>query len=255
MIIGSLTRVSKTNPGTSGHVTDTQYFNPTGPKYYVLRCQFILFLFRNLSNTQTDMDKIILKNLKFDLAVGFDAWRRYGKPQPVSVNLEIHPRSNFEAAAAQDDVSLSLDYGKLYKSIAATLANSGPHQTIHVLIDQLAQLMPEYAFLDIDILFPKALLQVNGGLLYRLQVDNSTLGVMTPSLTLDVKGIACSCIIGVNPHERLYKQSLSMDISFPVITTALGPEPTETHYTAELHDMVDEIIEVYSNTLRHIPIR
>ncbi|KAJ9612765.1 hypothetical protein H2204_014934 [Knufia peltigerae] len=197
------------------------------------------------------MDKIILKNLKFDLAVGFDAWRRYGKPQPVSVNLEIHPRSNLEAAAAQDDVSLSLDYGKLYKSIAATLANSGPHQTIHVLIDQLAQLMPEYAFLDIDILFPKALLQVNGGLLYRLQVDNSTLGVMTPSLTLDVKGIACSCIIGVNPHERLYKQSLSMDISFPVITTALGPEPTETHYTAELHDMVDEIIERVKGSSYH----
>ncbi|KAJ9503071.1 hypothetical protein H2202_001224 [Exophiala xenobiotica] len=189
------------------------------------------------------MDKVILKGLKFELAVGFDAWRRPGKPQPVSITVEIHPRSNFEAAAAQDDVKLSLDYGKLYKRISGSLEKFGECSTIHVLISQLAQLMPDYAFLDMDILFPKALLQVNGGVLYRLQIDNSTPGLVTPTLTLDVKGIGCRCIIGVNPHERLYKQSLSIDISIPVITTALGPEPTEKQYTDELHKMVEEVID------------
>merc|ERR1712000_166016 len=204
-----------------------------------------------LTNSPLEMDKVILKNLKFDLAVGFDAWRRYGKPQPVSITVEIHPRSNLEAAAAQDDVNLSLDYGKLYKSISGSLTNSGAYPTIHVLISQLAQFVPEYAFLDMDILFPKALLQVNGGVLYRLQVDNSTPGLITPNLTLDIKGITCSCIIGVNPHERLYKQSLSIDISIPVITTALGPEPTEEHYTAELHDMVEEVIDRVKGSSYH----
>ncbi|KAI1616844.1 Dihydroneopterin aldolase-domain-containing protein [Exophiala viscosa] len=196
------------------------------------------------------MDKVILKNLKFDLAVGLDAWRRFGKPQPVSITVEVVPTSNLEAAAAQDNVNLSLDYGKLYKTLAGNLTN-GEYPTIHVLISSLAEMMPDYAFLDIDIHFPKALLLVTGGVLYRLQVDNSTPGVTTPSLTLDIKQIACACIIGVNPHERLYKQSLFIDVSIPIITTALGPKPTEAHYTAELHDMVQEIVEKVDGSSYH----
>jgi dihydroneopterin aldolase len=190
------------------------------------------------------MDKVILKNLKFDIAVGLDAFRRFGKPQPVCITLEVQPSTNLEAAAAQDDVNLTMDYGKLYKAISNRLQEAPLHPTVNVLISRLAEMVPNYALLDIDIFFPKALLQATGGVLYRFQVDNSSPGVAIPSLTLSVQKIACSCIIGVNPHERFYKQSVFLDISVPHTATVLGPAAVEEHYTAELHDMTQEVVEV-----------
>lgn len=190
------------------------------------------------------MDKVILKNLRLDLAVGLDAWRRFGKPQPVSITLEVQPTSGFEAAAARDDVSLTTDYGKLYKRVSAGLTETGVFPTIDSLISQLADLVPDYAVLDIDIFLPKALLQVTGGVLYRLHVDNSGPGGPIPSLSVTIKQVTCHCIIGVNPHERLYKQTLVLDISVPIIATLLAPGSSEEHYTAALHDMVQEVVEV-----------
>ncbi|KIX03347.1 dihydroneopterin aldolase [Rhinocladiella mackenziei CBS 650.93] len=197
------------------------------------------------------MDKIILKNLRLDLAVGLDAWRRWGKPQPVSITLEVQPVSNFEAAAARDDVSLSMDYGKLYKRIASGLKEVDVYPAIHVLISRLSELVSEYAQLDIEILLPKALLPANGGVLYRFQVDRSAVEVATSTLTLTIQQIACSCIIGVNPRERLYKQSLFLDISLPVMTTAVGPGQSEEPYEAALHDMVYEVAERVEGSSYH----
>lgn len=197
------------------------------------------------------MDKVILQNLKFDLAVGLDAWRRFGKPQPVLITLEVQPTQNLEAAAAKDDVNLSIDYGKLYKSLSSALKTVESYPTIHVLMIQLSELVVDYTQLDIDILLPKALLQANGGVLYNFQIDRSAPEVATSTLSLTIKQIACSCIVGVNPHERLYKQSIFLDISVPIMGSAVGVGPLEEPYAAALHDMVHEVWERVEGSTYH----
>lgn len=189
------------------------------------------------------MDKVILKNLRFDLVVGLDAWRRWNKPQPVLISLEVQPSSNFETAAAKDDVSLTMDYGKLYKKISAGLALVPQFATVQMLITQISELVTDYLVLDIDILLPKAVLQSRGGVLYRSQFDKSSSDIPAFSLTMTIKEIACDCIIGVNPHERIYKQSLFFDISVPFIGP-LSSSVDNAEDSEKLHNMVQEVIAV-----------
>ncbi|KIW97731.1 dihydroneopterin aldolase [Cladophialophora bantiana CBS 173.52] len=199
------------------------------------------------------MDKVILKNMRFDIPVGLDAWRRFRKPQPVSITIEAQPTSTLEPAASKDDVNLSLDYGKLYKKILAAFKDADPEAfpTIYALIALLSDMVPNCGLLAIDISLPKALLQARGGVLYQYQVDKSVLETDTSSLTVTVKQIACICIIGVNPQERIYKQTLLIDISVPIADPALGVGALEEHYTAALHDMVQTVCERVAGSAYH----
>src|ERR1700760_673963 len=91
------------------------------------------------------MDKVILKNMPFNIAVGLDQWRRFHKAQPVLITLEVQPTSTLEPAAAKDDVRLSMDYGKLYKRISASFkeADVEAFPTVHALIAHLVDLVPD----------------------------------------------------------------------------------------------------------------
>ncbi|KIW23644.1 dihydroneopterin aldolase [Cladophialophora immunda] len=199
------------------------------------------------------MDKVILKNMRFDIPVGLDAWRRFRKPQPVSITIEAQPTSTLEPAASKDDVNLSLDYGKLYKKILAAFKDADPEAfpTIYSLIALLSNMVPNCGLLTLDISLPKALLQARGGVLYQYQVDKSELEIDTSSLSVTVKQIACNCIIGVNPQERIYKQTVFVDISVPLVDPALGVGALEEHYTAALHDMVQTVCERVAGSAYH----
>ena len=118
------------------------------------------------------MDTVILRDLKFDLAVGLDAWRRPGKLQPVLLTINLQPRPNFEAAALQDDVNLTLDYGKLYKNVQAIIKDK-QYGNIQGLILDLAKVIEGYKLLNVDVELPKALLRVKEGLHYHLRIDRS----------------------------------------------------------------------------------
>jgi FolB domain-containing protein len=199
------------------------------------------------------MDKVILKNMPFDLAIGLDQWRRFHKPQPVLITIEAQPVTTLEPAAAKDDVNLSLDYGKMYKRIASVLGDADPDTfpTVRAVISRLVDLIPDCGVIDIEILLPKALPQSLGGVLYRYQVDKSEIEADTSSLALTIKQIGCNCIVGVNPHERLYKQTVFVDISVPVVDPAVGVTAPEDHYTAALHDMVHTVWERVEGSTYH----
>ena len=190
------------------------------------------------------MDKVILKGIKFDLAVGSDAWRRSAKPQPVIIDLEIQPVSSFEAAAAKDDLNLTLDYGKPYKKLVADLTRTGSYPNIHWLIAHISDIIADYAVLGIEISLPKALLPARLGLLYHAQVDKSVKGATTSSLSLTIRQIAVDCIIGVNPHERAFKQSLSIDISVPILGSSLDTSHNDESDDHGLQDLTQEVAEV-----------
>jgi dihydroneopterin aldolase len=189
------------------------------------------------------MDIVILRNLKFDLAIGRDAWRRPGKPQPVSITVNLLPKQTFEAAALEDDVNLTLDYGLLYKRIQANIKDKRYGNIQGFMLD-LAQVIDGYKLLNVDIVLPKALLDATGGLHYHLRVEKSAPDQVDATWSVAIKSIVCSCIVGVNPHERLFKQRLSFDIVLS------GPQPLDPSVDGQavadegLHDMVKDIVEV-----------
>jgi dihydroneopterin aldolase len=69
-------------------------------------------------------DYIHLRNIQlpFALYVVPDPWRRYDKPQPATISVRVsYPSKLISRAAEADTVTRTLDYGKLYRKIAADL--------------------------------------------------------------------------------------------------------------------------------------
>ena len=160
------------------------------------------------------MDVVLLRNLRFELAVGSDAWHRRGKPQPVTISLEIGSGVAIQNAAAGDDVSKALDYGKLYKLIYRKLTTSNTHfRDVHALQDAVRSCIASNISVKIEINLPKALLRAEGGLTYS-RVEEYKDDYLLPVETLRISGIRCACIIGVNPHERLEKQVVIVGLIF-----------------------------------------
>ncbi|KAL6236897.1 hypothetical protein BDW75DRAFT_98504 [Aspergillus navahoensis] len=62
------------------------------------------------------LDSVCLRNIQLPLPAAPDPWHRNGKPQPCTASLKLS-YSSAVAAANADDVSLSLDYGKLYRRL------------------------------------------------------------------------------------------------------------------------------------------
>jgi FolB domain-containing protein len=171
---------------------------------------------RSKSCATPTKDVVFLRNLALHIPIGPDAWHREGKPQPVLLSIRI--AYDVAQAAATDDVSKTLDYGKLSKSITALCTNSKSQFSavggfaqalidlvLHDLVDKTT------VQIDLDILLPKAVLRAQGGLRYKKREawpgdsGDCDIGV------LSVEGVHCACIIGVNAHERREKQTIMLD--------------------------------------------
>ncbi|KAL4896900.1 hypothetical protein BDV59DRAFT_190815 [Aspergillus ambiguus] len=72
------------------------------------------------------LDSVQLRNIQLPLPVAPEAWHRPGKSQPCTASLKLS-YSSAVAAAIADDVSLSLDYGKLYRRIDEDIRQMGKH--------------------------------------------------------------------------------------------------------------------------------
>ncbi|KAF7116012.1 hypothetical protein CNMCM5793_003845 [Aspergillus hiratsukae] len=72
------------------------------------------------------LDSVQLRNIQLPLPVAPDPWHRDGKPQPCTASLKLSYSSAIAAAAA-DDVNLSLDYGRLYRRLEEDIRNMGKH--------------------------------------------------------------------------------------------------------------------------------
>ena len=66
------------------------------------------------------VDTIQLRNIQLPLPVAPEAWRRSGKRQPCTATIRVSYASSVGAAEA-DDVTKTLDYGKLLKRVTADL--------------------------------------------------------------------------------------------------------------------------------------
>ncbi|KAL4810411.1 dihydroneopterin aldolase domain protein [Aspergillus unguis] len=68
------------------------------------------------------LDSVRLRNIQLPLPAAPDPWHRSGKAQPCTASLKLS-YSSAVAAADADDVSLSLDYGKLYRRLEEDVHN------------------------------------------------------------------------------------------------------------------------------------
>jgi dihydroneopterin aldolase len=191
------------------------------------------------------MDVVILRNLRFELAVGSDAWLRRGKPQPVSISLEIGSGVAIQNAAAGDDVSKALDYGKLYKLIHRKLTTSNVHfRDVHALQDAVRNCIASNISVKTEINLPKALLRAEGGLTYS-RVEEYKDDYLLPVETLSISGIRCACIIGVNPHERLEKQFVIVDLIFTETPEGAPNSATARRVPADKYQAITaDVVEV-----------
>lgn len=186
-----------------------------------------------------DVNTVFLKDMPFLLSVGKDAWNRENKPQPVRITLRVNNVKSIHDAAASDDVSRSLDYGKLYKSIQSKLGNPGGQHCFSDIAKQVlaAVEVPETSS-SVEVDFPKAALRAEGGLRYTVNCDKER-DVTNVHKTLQILGIKCACVIGVNPHERREKQIVVVSLTFRgTYNTAV--EIALYHY----HEIIEMVVKV-----------
>jgi dihydroneopterin aldolase len=163
-------------------------------------------------SSKMDINTVFLRDMSFFLAVGKDAWQRE-KVQPIHITLQVDNVKSVYSAAANDYVSQSLDYGKLYKNIQSRL----PHEKLFLSVREIAtQLLDSIdrpaVGASMEISLPKAVLRAEGGLLYTF--ETSSINAVEKRETLHLRGVKCACIIGVNPHERKRKQIVVVDLTF-----------------------------------------
>ncbi|KAJ5390704.1 uncharacterized protein N7496_001772 [Penicillium cataractarum] len=82
----------------------------------------------HIPTTPAVLDSVRLRNIELPLPAAPDPWHRPDKPQPCTASLKLSYSSAI-AAAEQDDVSLSLDYGKLFRRLETDVREMAHHTT------------------------------------------------------------------------------------------------------------------------------
>ena len=178
--------------------------------FLVLTDTHFLESFRMNDGKSQQTDRVILRRIPFSVTVGLDAWGRH-KPQPVLLSLEIP--YDFQKAAVTDDVSQTLDYGKLYKSLTNKLVD--PSESTAELALRIRDVIQPVEFFQANVVLPKGNLRADGGLHFAFEFRAGESPRETVVMqNLSIKGIRCPCIVGVNPHEREVKQIVVVNIDY-----------------------------------------
>lgn len=165
------------------------------------------------------LDTIYLHNLELSVVFGPDAWNRPDRPQPIILSLQLQIDNT--SAGNVDDIRNTFSYSQICKDVMAKL-DSKTFMSIDHLTSELAGLADNWPGeeLKMQAMAPKAMLRVEGGFgrefsLKRIETKThgfKTLNWHVGSHEWVIKGLKLACIIGVNHHERLEKQNISIDI-------------------------------------------
>lgn len=166
------------------------------------------------------MDTISLRNFHMTAVIGHDAWNRPGKLQPIVLTLKL--LIDTTSAGTSDEIGHTFSYGQMCKD---AIVLSGAHFRS---IDELTTNLVRIAFaknwpgesLQISLVAPKALLRVEGGLGREVTLRKQWIESGAPKQQIWictrhawlVKELKLACIIGVNPHERLEKQQVTINL-------------------------------------------
>ncbi|KAL9008552.1 MAG: hypothetical protein Q9173_006334 [Seirophora scorigena] len=168
------------------------------------------------------LDTIYLRNLNISAILGPDAWGRKDKLQPVILNIRL--KIDTTSASTSDDIADTFSYGQMCKDITSQLDGKTFNNLQH-LITVLTTFAAFWPGEDtkLQALAPKALLRVEGGLEISHAIrkkdryeENGVPQIRhVDTRSWSIKGLKLACIIGVNKHERLDKQSVNVDLRIP----------------------------------------
>ena len=174
------------------------------------------------SSQRSSIDRVFLHGLTLSAAIGPEAWHRHNRPQPVI--LDVRMPTSIELAANTDNVVHTIHYGHLGKAITKLVQSGKNFESIKIFADEICKtaLGPGGGkqVVELTVTLPKALLLAQSFGIVTQQVrqlqveDSSVMQLHTESERLFVQGMKLACIIGVNPHERLEKQHVVVDLSF-----------------------------------------
>ena len=162
------------------------------------------------------MDIILLRNFHMRAVIGPDAWNRSGKAQPLVLTVKL--LADTRVAGNSDEIVHTFSYGQMCKDV--TVLSDGQFRSIDDVTDGLAKVALANGWpgesLQISLTAPKALLRVEGGLgrevtLRKKRIDWQQTWSLERQVWL-VRQLKLACIIGVNPHERLEKQQVTIDL-------------------------------------------
>ena len=161
----------------------------------------------------TSRDAIYLRNLRLSANVEPDAWGRSGKSQPVVINLQLHLDTS--RSGISDSLQNSFSYGQMCKDvISAVDGRTCDFNSLGIQLFMVASRWPGGS-VDCKFTLPKMLLLVEEGLSFRFQIVRRAEEVPRFSnVEWSIKGLKASCIIGVNAHERLEKQTVIVELHF-----------------------------------------
>lgn len=198
-------------------------------------------------------DVVFLRNLSVSAVVGCDAWQRPNKPQPIVIDLKLF--TDITAAASQDAVGQTLNYGTLCKNVTSAVEESGLTMTAggRKQWDDLRALAAVLCYIpfrtaqetnditisrvELTITLPKGVLLAEGGVGLFWVIESrarTDIEVRYEQQRLIVRQMKLPVIIGVNPHERLEKQQVVIDLTLSEIEEHGG---IWGHY----HDLIREV--------------
>lgn len=159
-------------------------------------------------------DSVEVQNLECVILAGVDIWGR-PKPQPARVTVRLGLSQPFATAAATDSVDAStVHYGLLSKSILSHLSKYSdivPDSALDGICHTLAYKCIEtaggpsaVASVEVSCTLPKGTRYGEGMSLSIAQCPVKDLN----SVVMGLHRLAIPCIIGVNQHERLMKQTV-----------------------------------------------
>ncbi|MCJ1473807.1 trifunctional dihydropteroate synthetase [Lambiella insularis] len=155
---------------------------------------------------------VYLRNLHLSAVIGKDAWGRDLKPQPIILSIRL--QKELGAAARGDDVSQTVNYGQVCKTVTSYVEQE---QVFPNLLDFAIKIgciasQRGCAAVLVRAILPKASLRAEGGLgIEIVRFNDGRDEDVSIGKTL-LNGLKIPCIIGVNKHERLAKQVVVINL-------------------------------------------
>ena len=197
------------------------------------------------------IDSIYLRNLQLSAVVERDAWGRPDKTQPVLMSLRLYRDTS--RAGGSDEVGDTFSYGQMCKDVSTAIDGKTFHEFEEIIVS-IGMLSNIWAGdrLEYQVTLPKGLLRVEGGLCRDVVMQRYTMNEWRLcSSQWTVRKIKAACIIGVNPHERLVKQAVSIDVCIPdTLEGHDGGSPVKPGHSimvptiTAVRQIVDDIFEV-----------
>jgi dihydroneopterin aldolase/2-amino-4-hydroxy-6-hydroxymethyldihydropteridine diphosphokinase/dihydropteroate synthase len=179
-------------------------------------------------------DTIYLRRLSLTTTIApGDVWSRQGKPTPVQLSVQLRlPARALAAPASSDDVEETISYGVLAKRLTGAIAaqkdgfGTLKHFAEFVRDEARALARAKNAQVDVEAVLGEGLLLAKGlGIL---------LGADAEEGILFVDELRVACVVGVNPHERLQKQWVVINLTLWEMPSTLW-----TEYPAAVKKVVD----------------